>query len=372
MAVSARPVTPPAETTAPSVTTDAQARLRELLVPFGIALLAAGYVVLRGTTDREVSDFDQLWHGARAMFRGDNPYEYVGPFGRFEWSYLYYPMPALLIVSPLALLPLLVARACFAAISAGLLSAAVLRESPTRLLMFLSAPMLIAIGRGQWAPLLVAAAYFPWLAWIGVAKPNIAFAVWFGSRKPRVALVVGAIGGAFLVVVSFIIQPGWMGSWLAVVRQKGDAWSMIMHGSAGFIVLAALLNWRRIEARLLVAMAATPTTPTFYDTVPLFMVPRGFRETALLVIMGNLALLLLVIAPGLTTEEIGPAYGTRVMIWSLLCLYLPTTLMVLRRPNASHQEPEKPFERGRRDVALAILVGVSSFFAGWAILSRFL
>src|SRR4029453_10453809 len=46
-----------------------------------------------------VSDFDQLWTGARAMLAGDNPYQVVranaaGPVGPFKYN-LYYPTPAL-------------------------------------------------------------------------------------------------------------------------------------------------------------------------------------------------------------------------------------------------------------------------------------
>jgi hypothetical protein len=372
MAVSARPVTPPAEIIAAPATTDAQARLRELLVPFGIALLAASYVVLRGTTDREVSDFDQLWYGARAVFSGEDPYAHIGPFAKFEWSYLYYPMPALLLVSPLALLPLLAARACFAAISAGLLSAALLRERPARLLMFLSAPMLIAIGRGQLTPVLVAAAYFPSLAWVGVAKPNIALAILFGCEQPRTALKAAAVGGAVLIGASFIVDPSWISAWLGAVSHKTDGMSIVLRGGAGLILLAALLRWRRREARLLVAIGSVPQTPSFYDAIPLFMVPRGFREMALLVIGGNLALLLLVIAPGLRAEQIGPMYADRVMLWLLVCLYVPATLMVQRRPNDANPVPEHEFNGGRVDVALSVVLVVSTFFAGWAILSRFL
>jgi hypothetical protein len=372
MAVSVRAASSPSDVIASSAEIAAPARWRDFGIVLIIALLAAGYVVLRGTSDREASDFDQLWQGARAVFRGQNPYSYIGPFGEFEWSYLYYPMPALLIVSPLALLPLLAARACFAAVSAGLLATALLRERPMRLLMFLSAPMLIALGRGQFTPILFVAAYFPSMAWLGVAKPNIALAVLFGCQQPRRAIYAAAIGGAVLTVSSFIVDPSWFSSWLNAISHKSDGWSVLRNSGAGFVIVAALLRWRRNEARLLFALGSVPQTPTYYDAVPLFIVSRGFRETALLVIGGNLALLLLVIAPGLRTDEIGPMYADRVMLWLLVCLYLPATLMVVRRPNDFRPVPEKGFNGGRVDVAIAVLLAFSAFFAGWAILSRFL
>src|SRR5687768_3199107 len=126
-------------------------RASSAIAPLVVAVLAAAYVLVRGVSDPEVSDFDQIWHAARALMQGANPYEYVGPTGTFRWDYLYYPLPAVLVVSPLAFLPLLAARALFAALTAGLLAAAVVRDMPVRLLIFLSAPTMIAVGRGQWA-----------------------------------------------------------------------------------------------------------------------------------------------------------------------------------------------------------------------------
>ena len=336
-----------------------------------IAILASTYVVVRGTTDPEVSDFDQLWHGARALIRGYNPYQYVGPTGVFGWAPLYYPLPAMLLVSPLALLPLLAARAVFAAISAGVLAAALLRDSPVRLLVFLSAPMFIAIGRGQWSPLLVAAAYFPSLAWVGFAKPNIALAVLFGSRKPLSAVKAAVIGGAILSALSFIIEPGWVASWLEAVGRKRDGLSVLLHGGGLFVPLV-LLRWRRPESRMLAALGSVPQTPSFYDTVPLIMVPRGFRQTSFLVVAGNVALLGLVGGVGLRTEEVGPLYAERVLLWSSFVLYLPCVFMILRRPNDTRALPAAPFRKGLVDPAMLIALVASAFFALWATLARYI
>jgi hypothetical protein len=344
---------------------------RELLAPLGIAVLAAAYVVLRGTSDPAVSDFDQLWHGARAVLRGADPYEVVGPYGEFAWDNLYYPFPALLLVSPLALLPLLAARACFAAISAGLLAAALIRESPVRLLMMLSAPTMIAIGRGQLSPLILAALYFPSLAWVGLAKPNIALAVVPFSANPYRSLVAAAIGGSGLLLLSFAIEPGWLSAWLAEMPRKGDSAPMLVR-TGGFLILLALLRWRRREARLLVALGCVPQTPSFYDAVPLFAIPRGFRQVAWLVIAGNVALLLLTSGIGLTLQEIGATYAERVMLWSGVCLYLPSLWMVLRRPNTDTVLPDAKPTNGVLDLMIIAILIVTTFFAAWATLARFI
>lgn len=337
-----------------------------------IALLAAGYVALRGASDPTVSDFDQLWHAARALMSGVDPYEYVGPDGVFVWDYLFYPLPAVLIVSPLALLPLLAARACFAAISAGLLSAVFLRDNPARLLLLTSAPFLVAIGRGQFSPLIVATAFLPLLAWVGIAKPNIGVAVWFGSQHPTRSVKAGIIGGGILVLASFLIYPGWLATWLEMLSRKGGSTSLPLLGQGGFLIALALLRWRRPESKLVVGLGVLPQTPGLYDTVPLFLVPRGFHECCILAITGNVALLLLVAAPGLTTGEIGPLYAQRAMLWSSLFLYLPCVLMILRRPNADTPVPGTRFRGSRGDVTLLVALFLSSFFAGWATLSRYL
>ena len=59
--------------------------------------------------------------------------------------------------------------------------------------LLLSAPFMIAVGRGQFAPLLLATAFIPLLTWIGLAKPNIAIPIWAGSGNPRLGFIVGVL-----------------------------------------------------------------------------------------------------------------------------------------------------------------------------------
>src|ERR1051325_2518884 len=170
-----------------------------LAPPLAIALAAAALVRIRGTSQPAVSDFDQLWVGARAMLRGVDPYTVVGPGRELNWDYLYYPAPAMVLAMPFTLVPLLAARAIFAALSAGTLAFALVRSAPVRLLLFLSAPTLVAIGRGQFGPLIFASAFLPWLAWVGAAKPNIAVAVLPVSANIRLTLIAGIVGGVVVL-----------------------------------------------------------------------------------------------------------------------------------------------------------------------------
>jgi hypothetical protein len=356
-----RPLSDAGDSSQPRATTPG---LREISATVAIALLAALFVLLRGTTNPEVSDFDQLWHGARAVMMGANPYEYVGPFGQFRWDNLYYPLPAVLLASPFTLLPLLAARACFAAVSAGLLSAGVLRYGPSRLVMFLSAPMLIALGRGQWSPLLVAAAFLPYLAWIGAAKPNIALPLLLASANIRTAVIAGAVGGCILLITSFLVDPGWFVTWREILTRKGDSVPMLPR-VGGPLILLALLRWRRKEAWFLVALGCVPQTPSLYDVVPLFIIGRGLRDMSVLALGGNLAYLMVLSGIGLD-----PDVSQRVMLWSLICVWLPATLMILRRPNVTSEAPVAT-SITRLDLILLGVLLVSAFFALWGTLGPY-
>src|SRR6185312_6391081 len=115
---------------------------RRARVPVAIALAVGcgvlAYAAFRRTPDH-VADFDQLWYGARALLGGRDPYAEVGPGRAFDFPWpLYYPLPALLLVVPLAGMPLLVARAVFVALGAGVVAYALTRREWKSLLLFTS------------------------------------------------------------------------------------------------------------------------------------------------------------------------------------------------------------------------------------------
>lgn len=75
------------------------------------------------SADVVAADFTWVWRGARLMMSGIDPYVAIRPEGAYPYNdYLYYPLPALLIALPLALLPGPVAGAAFMGISSGLLA----------------------------------------------------------------------------------------------------------------------------------------------------------------------------------------------------------------------------------------------------------
>lgn len=283
-------------------------------------------------------DFDQVWHASRAVLRGVDPYSVVGPGLEYSMGFpLYYPMPALVAALPLALLPLALARSLFVTLSAGLLAWGITREGPGRLWIFASGAFLGAVAGTQWSPLLTAALLVPLLAPLTVVKPNLAVA--FGAAGPERRYYVAAIaGGSLLVGASFLLDPGWIAAWLSALRGAPHFTPPILL-PGGFLVLAALFRWRRAEARLIVAMACIPHTTLPYETLPLLLVPRGWKEGATLATLSFVHFVLqFPLDVRLPTGDPGAmaafADWTRTMgSLGVALVYLPATLMVLRRRN---------------------------------------
>jgi hypothetical protein len=70
----------------------------------------------------QTSDYSQVWAASRAWAAYENPYEAVGPGRAFEWPWpLLYPLPAIILSSPLAMLPLRWADPIFLATGAAVL-----------------------------------------------------------------------------------------------------------------------------------------------------------------------------------------------------------------------------------------------------------
>jgi hypothetical protein len=99
----------------------------------------------------------------------------------------------------------------------------------------------------------------------------------------------------------------------------------------GFLLLLALLRWRRPEARLLAGLACIPQTPVLYETVPLFLLVTTLKEGALLGIL-TCASGMLVYAMGsdITAYDEWMTLSGRWMVW---LVYLPALAIVLPRPN---------------------------------------
>jgi hypothetical protein len=266
------------------------------------------------------TDFDYFWTAAAALVRGQDPYRAVAESGM---GYpLYYPLPAVLVLAPLGLLPLGVARIVFAWAGTFTLSLAAFRYGRGLPAVLFSASFLSALMQGQWSPLLTPGAVIPWLGALWVVKPSIgaALAVGYPSRR-------AAIGAGALVLASLAAMPSWPAAWLHSLQATNHLILALQPGGA--LLLLALVRWRVPEARLLAAFACVPQTPALYETVPLFLIPRsrwgGYLLAALSLAATVYMRRMTPLGPGMRIE-VNLVQRWPIMFWSM---YLPALIMVL-------------------------------------------
>jgi hypothetical protein len=297
-----------------------------------LAAFGAHFAYFQTTASPIHSDFGQVWFAARAVLHGQNPYALIGPGREFQWTApLFYPLSATFVALPLAALSEAAAVAVFVAVGVFAFAWALTEYGFGPLWGAASFCLVHAVGVVQWSPLFVGAYAIAPLGLLLVAKPTVGFAVF--TAKPSLWPIVG---GIVLTALAFLVQPHWFPAWREALRAasigEGSAFPytapIIYPG--GVLVLLALSRWRRPEARLLVALACVPHTTLPYEGLLLFLVPRGWRQALTLTVLSwvNYFFVLALIQPHTPTAAI-LAYGPTMVA----LLYLPATIMVLRRPN---------------------------------------
>jgi hypothetical protein len=290
----------------------------------GLLAGAAAFVAYRLPPPSN-ADLDQLVEGARALLQGQDPY---GSVERARYFFpLFYPLPALLLLVPLAPLSVELARVVWAAAAGAALAFAARRYGRGLPTALLSASFLNAVILGQWSPFLTASAVFPLLGIFWAAKPSIGAAIFaaFPSRR-------GLLAAAALLGISLVVYPAWPWHWWTALFQGPHAIPVLQPG--GVLLMIALLRWRRPEARLLIGLACMPQTIGLYDALPLFLIPQtrlegyGLAVLSYVTAFGNALLY-----PRLPQMSLAHNLAER---WPviLVCLYLPALFMVLRRPNS--------------------------------------
>lgn len=299
-----------------------------------VGVLAAAYVLALAHFNTDfVSDFDQIWAGARFLLDGEDPYRKVGLRGAFLWKWpLYYPVPALLVVSPLASLSVVWARAVFVGLGTGLLAFGITRDGWHRWPIFICIPFLISVELAQWAPLYTAAFFLPWVGVFAIAKPNVGLALAAAARTNRaLAWIIG--GSLVLVAASFIVSPGWIPDWLERVRSAQHFRAPVTR-PLGFLLLLALLKWRRNDARFLLVFSCVPTAPSLYDPLMLFIVCESYKESLALTASTGVLFIVLFFLIGLQVPApTYKAWGAVTGNWTVVCCYLTALAIVLRKPN---------------------------------------
>jgi hypothetical protein len=306
---------------------------QRMVVGILVGLAASAYVLWFDTITHQYSqggsDFDQLWFAARVLIHGGDPYQAIGPGRAFEWGWpLLYPLPTVVAVVPFAALPVLAARITFAGASAGLLGFALSKRGLAPLVVFLSAALVDAVRAGQLSVLMTAALSVDALAFAFVLKPPFGLALLAATPRRR-AVVIAAISGIVLTGIAFTLQPGWLLEWLHAVRAAGHVRAPVL-ALGGPLILLALLRWRRVDARILLACACVPHTPLVYDVVPLAMLVRNIREG---VVFAALTYGALIAQDSMVTNMPPDAAATLAARILNLAVYLPALGLVLSRPN---------------------------------------
>lgn len=282
----------------------------------------------------ELSDFGPMLIGAQALRQGLDPYVAVAraqlgnPLG--------YPLPAVLLALPWSWLSMTAASASFSALGVGVLAYAYARTGPLErpaIVAFCSAALIKTVLYSQWSALMLGTVLLSNGLWGGAllsCKPTTA--IWLWAMRPSWRAILGALGA---YAISLAVRPTWPLEWWAVLNRD---YAPVIPATLplGFlIVIAAALRWRRPEARLLLAMCCVPHTTLFYEALPLFvMVPKTWTEAWLLCAGSwiSYATFAAYIAGHPTTVAHSQYLGG---LWSLVGIYAPCAILLLRRDNAS-------------------------------------
>ncbi len=306
-------------------------RLRWLAVAVGVTVLATLWFAWGSSREPGyISDFDQLWVAAHSAADGRDPYAEsitrpAAPGFPVAMG-LYYPMTAVVIVSPLAMVPLRTARLLWVAIGVCSFTLLILaRYSYARLPAVMSGAFLMAVSLAQWSPYLACAVMTPAFAWVLSGKPNVGIAAAAASRITRLAILLGAIP----LVVAFAWRPDWVMAWRASLHSAEHFHPLILR-PGGLLIVLALLKWRRPEARWLIALACLPGTPGAAEALVLFAFPMTFRQCLSLALLTHVPNFLMLRAHFDTFQ----AFTDRGAILMLAFVYLPALVAILMRPNA--------------------------------------
>ena len=300
-----------------------------------IACVVAGWRIYLAGPGVVTGDFSTFWAGARALLDGQSPYAVInpGPNTSFRSGFLY-PLPAALILSPFALMPVEVAMVVFSGVSVAVLAFAFMQDGYWRLPLLLSLPVYWSTVSGQWAPLVTAAALLPPLGCLAIAKPTLGLSS-FAYRPTRVF----GLSAALVTLISLIVLPTWPREWLVEIAQRETAYyAAPIALPGGFLLLLSVLRWRRPEARLLVVMSCAPQTLLFYDQLPLSLVASSFRGAVVMAVVSWTAPFGAMAILGQTAAPLKILLQTTAPV-ILVLYYFPVLLVVLRRPNLGRVSP---------------------------------
>jgi len=243
------------------------------------------------------SDFVQVLVPAQALLNGTDPFVRLYP------GYVPYPLTAALIGVPFVSLAPAVGGGLVIGVSVALLAYLLLAHGHLwRLLLFTSVPFVSAIASLQLVPLVIALALAGCAPLALLIKPQNTLPLLLTYRSHRWTFVVAAL----LLAGSLWVMPTWPMRWVAMLgNYEGVAPALVWFGP---LVFLALLAWEQRGARLLMVLACCPQRD-WYDTLPLWLIPRTGRGMLILSAASWLALpltLLHFVFPDLVWERWHP------------------------------------------------------------------
>lgn len=311
--------------------------MKRLTIAILIGLIA-GAVCATTESARYAPAGDLAWalDAARDLLTGRDPYARVLPPGGVP-----YPLPAALVVMPLAWLPDVWAAGVFAGLASALLAYGLLRTRGwPGLLLFAAFPYWHALRIVQWSPLLCAAWLLPHMAPVCLAKPHLGAPVVLSHppSPPPSGGVGGWLACAAFGLISLVVLPMWPWSWLSQLGAYESFVPVAVLPFGPLLVLAAL-RWRDDRARLVLLMALMPQRG-WYDVLPLFLVARSWRAVEPQYIAALLAVVswLAPVAQAFGRFDGSPA-------WVVVTCYLPALLTVLLPECAGFPQRRHPCNR---------------------------
>lgn len=284
---------------------------RRISIATGIGIISSVLCwLLLSRFSVQARDFDWPLRAARDLLAGRDPYNYA-----FHEYAIPYPLPAALVALPFAWLPNQVAGALFIGLSSALLAFGLTKHGYARLLIFLAYPYWDALIFVQWSPLIMAAAFFPLLLPVALAKPQIALpiALTHLSRRGFWACVVVGIA-------SLLVLPDWPLRWLGQINSYQSFVPLLV--LPGPLLLLALLRRRDKDAQMLMLAAVMPQR-WLYDSFILWLIPKSPREILITAGISWVAPFWRYFFPYESVKDVHPVI--------VVCCYMPILVVVLLR-----------------------------------------
>jgi hypothetical protein len=281
-------------------------RLRILIsAAIGGATAAFCWFLLRHF-HQDAADFRWAMRAALHVLNRQNPY---------NTPYEQYPLTAAAFALPFAWFPPELAAALFYGGSSALLAFGLSRYGPWRLLVFLAFPFWAGILTAQWAPLITAAAFFPWLLPATMAKPQVGLPVALTHLSKK-----GVVACVFLLALTLIAMPRWPWLWLGQLGHYDHFFPILV--LPGPLLALALLRRKDKDSWLLLLSALMPQR-WFFDSLILWVIPKSRRELVWTAAISWGA--------GIWRWYHTPQNFAEVGLWTVLFFYLPMLVVVLRR-----------------------------------------